>query len=129
MWIVRVLIFFFSSRRRHTRCLSDWSSDVCSSDLTILVVEHDEETIRSADWVVDIGPGAGAHGGEIVVSGTPDDIARHPDSITGQYLSGRKRIPIPAQRRSQNGQHVIVRGAREHNLKDIDVRIPLSTFA
>jgi len=95
---------------------------------TILVVEHDEETIRSADWVVDIGPGAGAHGGEIVVSGTPDDIARHPDSITGQYLSGRKRIPIPAQRRSQNGQHVIVRGAREHNLKDIDVRIPLSMF-
>ena len=95
---------------------------------TILVVEHDEETIRSADWVVDIGPGAGAHGGEIVVSGTPDDIARHPDSITGQYLSGRKRIPIPAQRRSQNGQHVTVRGAREHNLKDIDVRIPLSMF-
>src|SRR3989441_6575347 len=95
---------------------------------TILVVEHDEETIRSADWVVDIGPGAGAHGGEIVVSGTPDAIARHPDSITGQYLSGRKRIPIPPRRRPQNGQHVIVRGAREHNLKDIDVKIPLSMF-
>src|SRR5436309_13626398 len=71
---------------------------------TILVVEHDEETIRSADWVVDIGPGAGAHGGATVVSGTPDDIARHADSITGQYLCGRTRIPMPAQRLAQTGQ-------------------------
>src|SRR2546426_8348274 len=114
--------------QRDNRRLIDTLMHLRDLGNTILVVEHDEETIRSADWVVDIGPGAGAHGGEIVVSGTPDDIARHPDSITGQYLSGRKRIPIPPRRRPQNGQHVIVRGAREHNLKDIDVKIPLSMF-
>jgi len=95
---------------------------------TILVVEHDEETIRSADWVVDIGPGAGAEGGYIVVSGTPEDVARHPHSITGLYLSGRRRIPIPARRRPRTGGTLIVRGAREHNLKNIDVRIPLGLF-
>ena len=95
---------------------------------TILVVEHDEETIRSADWVVDIGPGAGAHGGHVVVSGTPEDIARHPDSITGQYLSGRRRIAIPPRRRPHNGQALVVRGAREHNLKNIDVTVPLGVF-
>ncbi|MGH2362153.1 MAG: excinuclease ABC subunit UvrA, partial [bacterium] len=95
---------------------------------TILVVEHDEETIRSADWVVDIGPGAGADGGRIVVTGTPEDIARHAGSITGLYLSGRRRIPIPARRRAPNDEHVTVRGAREHNLKNIDVRFPLSMF-
>jgi excinuclease ABC subunit A len=95
---------------------------------TILVVEHDEETIRSADWVVDIGPGAGALGGHVVVTGTPEDVARHPDSITGQYLSGRRRIPIPPRRQPDNGQVLVVRGAREHNLKNIDVTIPLGVF-
>jgi len=95
---------------------------------TILVVEHDEETIRAADWVVDIGPGAGADGGHIVVSGTPEEIARHPHSITGLYLSGRRRIPIPAERREAGDESLVIRGAREHNLKDIDVRIPLSLF-
>jgi excinuclease ABC subunit A len=95
---------------------------------TILVVEHDEETIRAADWVVDIGPGAGAHGGAVVVTGTPEEIARHPASITGQYLSGRRSIPIPPRRRPRSGQELIVRGAREHNLKNIDVRIPLGVF-
>ncbi|HEV8339165.1 MAG TPA: excinuclease ABC subunit UvrA [bacterium] len=95
---------------------------------TILVVEHDEETIRAADWVVDIGPGAGADGGHIVVSGTPEEIARHPHSITGLYLSGRRRIPIPAERRGAGDESLVIRGAREHNLKDIDVRIPLSLF-
>ncbi|MGH2628254.1 MAG: ATP-binding cassette domain-containing protein, partial [Anaerolineales bacterium] len=96
---------------------------------TILVVEHDEETIRAADWVVDIGPGAGAVGGHIVVSGTPDEIARHPHSITGLYLSGRRRIPLPAVRREAGEeQALIIRGAREHNLKNIDVRLPLSLF-
>jgi len=95
---------------------------------TILVVEHDEETIRSADWVVDIGPGAGADGGRIVAIGTPEDIAAHPGSVTGLYLSGRRRIPIPARRRVHNDEHVTVRGAREHNLKNIDVRFPLSLF-
>ncbi len=95
---------------------------------TILVVEHDEETIRSADWVVDIGPGAGADGGAVVVAGPPQVIARHPDSITGQYLSGRRWIPVPAVRRPGTGAALVVRGARQHNLKGIDVRIPLGRF-
>ncbi len=95
---------------------------------TILVVEHDEETIRSADWVIDIGPGAGADGGRVVVTGTPEDIARHPTSVTGLYLSGRRRIPVPPRRRADTGEHVTVRGAREHNLKNIDVRFPLGMF-
>ncbi len=95
---------------------------------TILVVEHDEETIRAADWVVDIGPGAGADGGHIVVTGPPEKIAQDPNSITGQYLSGKRRIPIPSRRRGHTGMSLTVRGAREHNLKNIDVRIPLGVF-
>jgi excinuclease ABC subunit A len=95
---------------------------------TILVVEHDEETIRTADWVIDIGPGAGEHGGEVVAQGTLDDILRAPRSLTGAYLSGRRRIPVPARRRSPRGDSIVVRGAREHNLKDVDVRIPLGLF-
>jgi excinuclease ABC subunit A len=95
---------------------------------TILVVEHDEETIRTADWVVDIGPGAGEHGGEVVAEGTIDDILKAPRSITGAYLSGRRRIPVPTRRRKPRSEAIVVRGAREHNLKDIDVRIPLGQF-
>ncbi len=95
---------------------------------TILVVEHDEETIRTADWVIDIGPGAGEHGGEVVAEGTIDDILREPRSLTGAYLSGRRRIPLPARRRSPRGDALVIRGAREHNLKDVDVRIPLGVF-
>ncbi len=95
---------------------------------TILVVEHDEETIRTADWIVDIGPGAGEHGGEVVAQGTLDDILREPRSLTGAYLSGRRRIPTPSRRRTTKGDAIVVRGAREHNLKDIDVRIPLGVF-
>ncbi|HKC91985.1 MAG TPA: excinuclease ABC subunit UvrA [Candidatus Limnocylindria bacterium] len=95
---------------------------------TILVVEHDEETIRTADWVVDIGPGAGEHGGEVVAEGTIDDILRAPRSITGAYLSGRRRIPVPTRRRKPKTEAIVVRGAREHNLKNIDVRIPLGQF-
>ncbi len=95
---------------------------------TILVVEHDEETIRTADWIIDIGPGAGEHGGEVVAEGTIDDILREPRSLTGAYLSGRRRIPVPTRRRSAKGDAIVVRGAREHNLKDIDVRIPLGLF-
>ena len=95
---------------------------------TLVVVEHDEETIRSADYVVDVGPGAGAHGGRIIACGTPDEIAAAPDSITGAYLSGRMSIPVPKQRRPGNGQFLTVRGAREHNLKNIDVQIPLGMF-
>ncbi len=92
---------------------------------TILVVEHDEETIWEADHVIDIGPGAGVQGGRIVAEGRPDDIACDPDSITGQYLSGRKRIPIPDRRRPADQGFLTIRGARENNLKNIDVSIPL----
>ena len=95
---------------------------------TILVVEHDEETIRSADWIVDIGPGAGAQGGRVVASGPLERILRTPDSITGQYLSGRRSIPMPARRRAGSGKTLVIRGAREHNLKRIDVGIPLGMF-
>jgi excinuclease ABC subunit A len=95
---------------------------------TVIVVEHDEETIRTADWIVDIGPGAGEHGGHIVAEGTLDAIVGEPRSITGAYLSGRRRIPLPAERRTPRRDAIVVRGAREHNLKDIDVRIPLGVF-
>ncbi len=95
---------------------------------TILVVEHDEETIRSADWVVDIGPGAGAEGGRVVAAGPLERILATPASITGQYLSRQRSIPIPRRRREGNGGALVVRGAREHNLKRIDVRIPLGMF-
>ena len=95
---------------------------------TIIVVEHDEETIRTADWVIDIGPGAGEHGGEVVAQGPLEAILREPRSLTGAYLSGRRRIPTPSHRRSAKGDAIVVRGAREHNLKSIDVRIPLGVF-
>ncbi len=95
---------------------------------TILVVEHDEETIRTADWIVDIGPGAGEHGGEVVAEGTIEDILRAPRSLTGAYLSGRRRIPLPTRRRPTKGDAIVVRGASEHNLKHVDVRIPLGVF-
>jgi excinuclease ABC subunit A len=95
---------------------------------TLIVVEHDEETIRAADHVVDIGPGAGAQGGRIVAQGTPEEIARHPESVTGAFLSGRRRIPVPAVRRGPAERWLEVRGARAHNLKGIDVRFPLGRF-
>ena len=95
---------------------------------TVLVVEHDEDTMRAADYIVDVGPGAGVHGGEIVAAGSVEDIMRCPRSITGQYLSGVKKIPVPAQRRSGNGKSLIVRGAAENNLRHIDVELPLGTF-
>jgi excinuclease ABC subunit A len=94
---------------------------------TLLVVEHDEETICAADWVVDLGPGAGSHGGRVVAQGTPEDIIASKDSVTGAYLSGRISIAVPQVRRAGNGKCLLVRGAREHNLKGIDVRIPLGT--
>uniref|UniRef100_A0A832MKV6 UvrABC system protein A n=1 Tax=Eiseniibacteriota bacterium TaxID=2212470 RepID=A0A832MKV6_UNCEI len=95
---------------------------------TVVVVEHDEDTMRAADWLVDLGPGAGRHGGALVAAGPPAEIARHPASLTGRYLSGERRIPRPAARRAGNGGALEVLGAREHNLKDVDVRIPLGTF-
>ena len=95
---------------------------------TLIVVEHDEDTMRAADFIVDVGPGAGSHGGEIVAAGTVDEIIACPRSITGQYLSGVKKIPVPTTRRVGNGQHLTVRGASENNLKNVDVEIPLGTF-
>ncbi len=92
---------------------------------TLIVVEHDEDTIRAADWLVDIGPGAGTNGGEVVVNGTLDELLACERSVTGAYLSGRKSIPIPAERRVGNGKEIVVRGARENNLKNITVRFPL----
>lgn len=95
---------------------------------TLIVVEHDEETILSADYVVDIGPGAGEHGGKVVACGTPEEIMESHESVTGQYISRRETIPIPQTRRSGNGESLIIRGARQNNLKDIDVEIPLGKF-
>ena len=95
---------------------------------TLLVVEHDEETIRTADWVVDIGPGAGEHGGEIIASGPLEAILGAPRSITGAFLRGERAVPIPARRRAGNGNQIVVRGARQHNLRGIDVAFPLGRF-
>ena len=94
---------------------------------TVIVVEHDEETMMAADWIVDVGPGAGIHGGYIVAEGTAEDIKASPDSLTGQYLSGRKFIPVPKKRRKPTG-YLTVHGASEHNLKHIDVKIPLGVL-
>ena len=95
---------------------------------TLIVVEHDEDTMYAADWIVDIGPGAGIHGGKVVCAGTAEDIKKCPDSITGQYLSGVKKIEVPKHRRKGNGKSLVIRGARENNLKGIDVTIPLGEF-
>ncbi|CBE69390.1 MAG: excinuclease ABC subunit A [Candidatus Methylomirabilis oxygeniifera] len=95
---------------------------------TVLVVEHDEETIRDADYVIDLGPGAGVSGGRVVACGSPRDIIRHKSSLTGQYLSGRLAIPVPALRRRGNGCILTIVGAREHNLKNIEVEIPLGVL-
>ena len=95
---------------------------------TLIVVEHDEETILSADYVIDIGPGAGEHGGKIIAEGSPEEIMKSPDSITGKYLSRRETIPINTERRHGNGKFLTVKGARENNLKNVDVDIPLGVF-
>ncbi len=95
---------------------------------TVLVVEHDEETIRTADWVVDIGPGAGEHGGEIIANGTLEDLLAEPRSITGAFLRGERSVAIPAKRRKGNLKKLVVKGASEHNLQDVDLTIPLGTF-
>ena len=95
---------------------------------TVIVVEHDEETMMESDYIIDIGPGAGVHGGEVVAAGTPEEIMNHPKSITAAYLSQRKKIPIPNSRRKGNGNYLEIYGAREHNLKSIDIKIPLGTL-
>ena len=95
---------------------------------TLLVAEHDEDTMRAADYLIDIGPGAGIHGGEVVAAGTPEEVMANPNSLTGQYLSGKKRIPVPETRRPGNGKSLKVIGAAENNLRHIDVEFPLGTF-
>jgi excinuclease ABC subunit A len=95
---------------------------------TLIVVEHDEDTMRAADYLIDVGPGAGIHGGEIVAAGTPEEVMNTSGSLTGDYLSGRKKIAVPATRRKGNGQFLTVKGAHENNLKYIDVSVPLGTF-
>ena len=95
---------------------------------TLIVVEHDEDTMRAADYLIDIGPGAGAHGGQVMAAGTPEEVMANPNSLTGQYLSGKKSIPVPETRRPGNGAYLTVRGAAENNLRHIDVSVPLGTF-
>src|SRR5207248_276190 len=110
------------------RSIMDVAALTVSEALEWVTTLEKEETIRTADWIVDIGPGAGEHGGEVVAEGTLKDILRAPRSLTGAYLSGRRRIPVPTHRRSPRGEYVMIRGAREHNLKGVDVRIPLGLF-
>ncbi|WP_455675917.1 excinuclease ABC subunit UvrA [Pradoshia sp.] len=95
---------------------------------TLIVVEHDEDTMLAADYLIDVGPGAGSNGGEIVAAGTPEEVMKNPNSLTGQYLSGKKFIPLPHERRQGNGQKIEIRGARENNLRNINVSFPLGTF-
>ena len=114
--------------QRDNRRLIDTLTRLRDLGNTVIVVEHDEETIRECDWIVDIGPGAGEHGGEVVYSGQFKGILKNSRSITGQYLSGKKSIPVPEQRRTPKLEKVTVHGAREHNLRDIEVDIPLGCF-
>ncbi len=95
---------------------------------TLILVEHDEDTMLAADYLIDVGPGAGANGGQIVAAGTPEEVMKNPNSLTGQYLSGEKFIPLPHERRKGNGQEIEIRGARENNLRNINVSFPLGTF-
>ncbi len=114
--------------QRDNRRLIDTLTRLRDLGNTVIIVEHDEETIRASDWIVDIGPGAGEHGGEIVYAGAVKGVERVAKSITGQYLSGRKQIPVPAVRRSPGLDRLVIRGAREHNLRDLTVEIPLGNF-
>jgi excinuclease ABC subunit A len=114
--------------QRDNRRLIDTLTRLRDLGNTVIVVEHDEETIRESDWIVDIGPGAGEHGGEIVYSGPVKGIDRVTDSVTGQYLSGKKSVPVPSSRRPPKLDKLTVRGAREHNLQDLTVDIPLGCF-
>ncbi|MGE5582966.1 MAG: excinuclease ABC subunit UvrA [Bacillota bacterium] len=114
--------------QRDNRRLIDTLKGLRDLGNTVVVVEHDEEMIREADFIVDIGPGAGVHGGKVVAAGSLKDIMEEKTSITGQYLSGKQQITIPSSRRKLNGKYLQIKGAREHNLKDIDVKIPLGVF-
>lgn len=114
--------------QRDNRKLLDWLAQLRDRGNTVILVEHDEETIRTADWVVDLGPGAGREGGRLICAGPPSAIEAHADSLTGSYLRGDRRIPVPASRRKSNGKAVVVRNATQHNLKDLTVRFPLGLF-
>jgi excinuclease ABC subunit A len=114
--------------QRDNRKLIDTLLSMRDIGNTVIVVEHDEETIRSADWVLDLGPGAGVHGGRIVAQGRPEDLARFPESLTARYLTGQEDIATPPERRAGSGKALTVKGAREHNLKGIDVRFPLGVM-
>jgi len=114
--------------QRDNRRLIDTLTRLRDLGNTVLVVEHDEETIRESDWIVDIGPGAGEHGGAVVYSGPVKGLTRVKESVTGQYLSGKKTIPLPEMRRSQSLDRLHIQGAREHNLQNLDVEIPLGNF-
>ena len=92
---------------------------------TLIVVEHDEDTMMAADYLIDVGPGAGVHGGQIMAAGTPEEVMANPNSLTGQYLSGEKFIPLPIERRKPDGRFIDVKGAKENNLKNINVKFPL----
>ena len=95
---------------------------------TLIVVEHDEDTMMAADYLIDVGPGAGIHGGEIVAAGTPEQVMKNTKSLTGQYLSGKKFIPLPTERRKPDGRLIEIKGATENNLKNVNVDIPLGVF-
>jgi len=114
--------------QRDNRRLIDTLTHLRDLGNTVVVVEHDEETIRSADWVVDLGPGAGEHGGRVVCAGTLADLLACPDSLTGAFLRGERSVPVPKRRRPGNGKALIIKGARANNLKSIDVRLPLGLF-
>ena len=108
--------------------LLDSLRKMCDLGNTLIVVEHDEDTMRAADYLIDIGPGAGQHGGEVVAYGTPQEVSENPNSLTGQYLSGKRKIPVPKERRKGNGEKITVVGASENNLQNITVDFPLATF-
>jgi excinuclease ABC subunit A len=114
--------------QRDNRKLIDTLLSMRDLGNTVIVVEHDEETIRSADWVLDLGPGAGVHGGRIVAEGKPEGLSKFPESLTARYLAGDLEIPTPEKRRGGSGKSIVVRGAREHNLKGIDARFPLGVM-
>jgi len=114
--------------QRDNRRLLDTLKGLRDLGNTVIVVEHDEETIRESDFVLDLGPGAGSHGGEVVAAGTPEEVSQCSKSITGKYLSGALRIPVPEERRAGNGKRLKVLGASEHNLREIDVEFPLGCF-
>ncbi len=114
--------------QRDNQRLIDTLLNLRDNGNTVIVVEHDEQTLRTADYLIDLGPGAGINGGRIVAAGTPDEVAKEKESLTGQYLAGTLRMDIPTKRRPGNGKFISIKGAREHNLKDVNVQIPLGTF-